>query len=96
MIELQVRKMSNRAKRFFGRKSVSGLTEESTSNLNDDDDFQGYTEEHPPVFSFPGPIDPRLHPTLATNQETHLSHRVCLNTVNILSLNLIFLNMGNL
>ena len=86
--------MSNRASQFFGRKSVRRLTEESASNRNDADVFQGYTEEHPLVFDFLGPIDPRLHPTLATNSETHLSHRVCLNTVSILSLNLIFLNIG--
>ena len=81
--------MSNRVSHFFGRKSVRRLTEESMSNQNDDDDFQGYTEDHPPVFDFPGPIDPRVHPTLATNRETHLLHRVCLNVVSILSLNFI-------
>ena len=74
--------------RFFGRKSVKRLTAESTSNRNEEDDFEDiYTEDHPPVFDFPVPIDPMVHPTLATNRETHISARV--NVVSILSLNFI-------
>jgi hypothetical protein len=67
---------------------VRRLTEESTSNRNDEDDFEDiYTEDHPPIFDFPGPIDPRVHHTLATNRETHISARV--NVVSNLSLNFI-------
>jgi hypothetical protein len=66
------------------------LRQESTSrNRNDEDDVEEYSHEYPPVFDFPGPIDPSVHPTLATNRETHLSHRVVLDVVSILSLNLI-------
>ena len=73
----------NKAKRFFGRKSVRKLTEDSLSHRNEDDDFQGYSDDHPPVFSFPSPIDLREHPTLATNREGHLSQRLILNTVSL-------------